>query len=80
MSYSAVRQKWEQITLLKPMQNLNYNITIMPLSAYRGNAMAYAIISSVGNKTVTSFLANCWGFSDVDVSVGFTWTAEGQGA
>ena len=80
LSYSAVRQKWEQITLLKPMQNLNYNITIMPLSAYRGNAMAYAIMSSVGNKTVTSFLANCWGFSDGDVSVGFTWTAEGQGA
>ena len=62
------------------MQDLNYNITITPLSAYRGDTMAYAIISSVGNKTATSFLANCWGFSDVDVSVGFTWSAEGQGA
>lgn len=80
LSYSAVRQKWEQITLLKPMQDLNYNITITPLSTYRSDTTAYAIMSSVGNKTTTSFLADCYGVSDVDTSVGFTWSAEGQGA
>ncbi len=80
LSYAEVVQAWELITLLKPMQDLNYNITIMPLSKYRSDTSAYAIMTSVGNKTTTSFLANCYGVSPVDQSVGFTWKAEGQGA
>lgn len=80
LSYAEVVQALELITLLKPMQDLNYNITIMPLSKYRSDTSAYAIMTSVGNKTTTSFLANCYGVSAVDKSVGFTWKAEGQEA
>ena len=77
--YSAIRDKHQQVTLLKNLKDSDYVPTINPLSAPRGSE---TWVFGVGTALVTtsSFLAHIYGSSTSDVSIGFEWQAEGQGA